>query len=161
MAATNNAYHSETLKVRLMSEREDYSKTLKDVDEKLETIIRRLDYLEDLIAKYPEILQLADLMRILGLGARLSNEPVKAIRRLISLGKTVSRPGVELDETSQLIVQVLAVKGPLNLSQVTREIMARRGKASRKTIRKRMKALLDEGIVRKAEGYKSAYELVE
>ena len=148
---------------------EDSVKALKDVSDKLETIMRRLDYIESLLSKYPEILEVAEFVRLFGVGARLSNEPIKAIRRLISARRTIDKPSLDLDDTSRLIIQVLAVRGPLNISQITRGIKAQKGKASRKTVRKRVTNMLDLGIVRRAncrfgyryKDYRFAYELVE
>ena len=116
---------------------EDSIKALKDVSEKLETIIHRLDYIESLLSKFPEILEVAEFIRLFGAGTRLSNEPVKAIRRLLSARRTIDKPSLELDNTSRLIIQVLALRGPLNISQITRDIRAQKGKASRKTVRKK------------------------
>jgi DNA-binding Lrp family transcriptional regulator len=41
----------------------------------------------------------------------------------------------------------------MNISQLAREVASERGSASRVTIRKRIKSLLEEGIVEKGEGY--------
>ncbi|MGD2142459.1 MAG: hypothetical protein PVH79_03140, partial [Candidatus Bathyarchaeota archaeon] len=57
------------------------------------------------------------------------------------------------DEISRIILNALALKGPMNISQLAREVASERGSASRVTIRKRIKSLLEEGIVEKGEGY--------
>jgi hypothetical protein len=56
------------------------------------------------------------------------------------------------DEISRIILNVLAIKGPQNVSSLTREVQLERGTGSRVTIRKKLLELIDEGIVEKSEG---------
>jgi DNA-binding Lrp family transcriptional regulator len=53
------------------------------------------------------------------------------------------------------------VKGPLNISAITRQVAAMRGKASRRVVRGRVEKLVRRGILLKAEGQILAYRLVE
>jgi len=66
---------------------------------------------------------------------------------------------VSRDEVSRIILNALALKGPMNISQLTREVARERGSASRVTVRKRINMLLDVGVVEKDEGFD--YKLVE
>jgi hypothetical protein len=63
------------------------------------------------------------------------------------------------DEISRIILNVLALKGPQNISGLTREVQRERGKSSRVTIRKKVLELIDEGLIEKGEGHN--YELKE
>jgi hypothetical protein len=63
------------------------------------------------------------------------------------------------DEISRIILNVLAIRGPQNISSLTPEIQRERGTGSRVTVRKKLLYLVDEGIVEKGEGYD--YRLVE
>ena len=56
-------------------------------------------------------------------------------------------------------MNVLAIKGPQNISSLTSEVQMERGTGSRVTVRKKMLELMDEGVVEKAEGHD--YRLVE
>jgi len=54
---------------------------------------------------------------------------------------------------------VLALKGPQNISALTREVQRERGTGSRVTVRKKVLEMVEEGIVEKAEGH--SYRLRE
>jgi len=56
-------------------------------------------------------------------------------------------------------MNALAMRGPMNISELTREVARERGSASRVTVRKRVYRLLDLGIIERAEGFN--YRLVE
>jgi hypothetical protein len=132
---------------------------LKALNEKLELMMRRLDYLEAILTesrKYPE---LARLMGDLKVGAALYGEPLKLIQRLLGVRRYLERSPESRDEVSRVILNTLALKGPMNVSQLTREVARERGSASRVTVRKRVQSLLDEGVIEKGEGYE--YHLVE
>jgi len=124
---------------------------LKDVNEKLEEVIRRLNSLEAVITetrKYPEV---ASLMHDLKIGAQLYDEPLKMIQRLLEVKHFLDRSTKSRDEITREILNALALKGPMNISELTREMASIRGKASRVTVKKHLEALLKEKIVTKIE----------
>jgi len=126
---------------------------LRELSEKLELVMRRLDYLEAILTesrKYPE---LAHLMGDLKVGAALYGEPLKLIQRLLSVRRHLERSAASRDEVSRIILNALALRGPMNISQLTREVAREKGSASRVTVRKRVQGLLDEGVVEKGEGF--------
>jgi hypothetical protein len=126
----------------------DIETSLKALNEKLDWIIQRLDYLEAVLTEsqqYPEVL---DFLRSLRVGTALYGEPLKTLDRLISVQRLVTS-SAQRDEISKIILHTLALHGSLNLSQLTREVRSQRGRASRVTVRKRAKALLQTGAVRK------------
>ena len=132
---------------------------LRELNEKLERVMRRLDYLEAILTesrKYPE---LARLMGDLKVGAALYGEPLKLIQRLLSVRRHLERSAASRDEVSRIILNALALKGPMNISQLTREVAREKGSASRVTVRKRVVRLLDAGIIEKGDGFD--YKLVE
>lgn len=66
------------------------------------------------------------------------------------------------DPISKDIVKVLLEKSGLNISQITEDLRGRRGSASRRIVREKLKKLEDEGIViQRGEKTVSTYHLSE
>jgi len=126
---------------------------LKSLNEKLERVISRLDYLEAILTesrKYPELAQLMGDLRV---GAALYGEPLKLIQRLLGVRRYLERTPESRDEASRIVLNALALRGPMNISQLTREVAREKGSASRVTVRKRVQELLEEGAIEKGEGH--------
>ena len=132
---------------------------LKELNEKLALMMKRLDYLEALMTQNQEYPELSQIMGSLRVGTSLYSEPLKLIQRLVSVQRRLRRSEEPRDEISRIILNVLAIKGPQNVSSLTREVQLERGKGSRVTIRKKILELIDEGLLEKAEGHD--YKLVE
>jgi len=137
------------------------SDRLEEVSKKLDKIIQRIDVLEAIVLERPEYADLASSLRLLRLGVRLYDEPIKVLSRLKLAERYVKQSRISKDEISRCIVQALALKGPMNTSAITREVEAMRGKASRRIIRARLRKLEKEGAVRRIEGFGTRYELIE
>ena len=135
------------------------SDRIEELDEKLDTIIRRLDTMETALSSSSQSSELSPILAGLRSGITLYSEPLKAMKRLYEAGKYFKT--VEKDEISRVIIEALAVRGGLNVSEIERELRASRGRASRRVIRGRLKKLVDEHMVEsKVEGTKK-YRLVE
>ena len=132
---------------------------LKSLNEKMERMMRRLDYFEAILTESRQYPELAQLMGDLKVGAALYGEPLKLIQRLLGVRRYLEKTPDSRDEVSRIILNSLALRGPMNISQMTREVEKERGTASRVTVRKRVQDLLEEGAIEKGEGFE--YRLVE
>jgi hypothetical protein len=132
---------------------------LKSLNEKMERMMRRLDYFEAILTESRQYPELAQLMGDLKVGAALYGEPLKLIQRLLGVRRYLERTPDSRDEVSRIILNLLALKGPMNISQMTREVERERGTASRVTVRKRVQDLLEEGAIEKGDGFE--YRLKE
>jgi hypothetical protein len=137
----------------------DLERDLKSVNDKLEAVMQRLDYMEAMLTESREYPELARIMGDLRMGTALYNQPLKLIQRLVTVRRHLNRNEELRDEISRIILNVLAVKGPQNISSLTREVQRERGSGSRVTVRKKVLDLVEEGIVKKLEGHD--YSLVE
>ncbi len=132
---------------------------LKSLNEKMERMMRRLDYFEAILTESRQYPELAQLMGDLKVGAALYGEPLKLIQRLLGVRRYLERTPDSRDEVSRIILNSLALKGPMNISQMTRKVERERGTASRVTVRKRVQDLLEEGAIEKGDGFE--YRLKE
>ena len=131
------------------------------LSKKLDQIIRRLDLLEELILDKPEYESLTASLRLTKMGIGMYGEPLKIASRLKNAEKYLRQKPIAQDDISRCIVQALAVKGTLNISAITRQVAAMRGKASRRIVRDRVKKLVAQGILLKTDGRVPTYELAE
>ena len=87
---------------------------LKSLNEKMERMMRRLDYLEAILTESRQYPELAQLMGDLKVGAALYGEPLKLIQRLLSVRRYLEKTPDSRDEVSRIILNSLAMRGTLS-----------------------------------------------
>ena len=131
----------------------DIEESLKSLTEKLNWIIQRLDFLEALLMENKEYPEVVSFLRSIRFGTTLYGEPLKTLERLVS-AKNLMESIAHKDEIAKIIINHIALKGPRNISQLTREVKNQRGKASRTTIRKKVQSLMQSKIlVKEGQNY--------
>jgi hypothetical protein len=140
--------------------RKDSTSHTEELSKKLDQIIQRLDLLEKLILEKPEYEGLTTALGLTRIGIGMYGEPLKIAARLKNAERYLRQRLIAQDDISRCIIQAIAVKGALNISAITRQVTAMRGKASRRIVRKRVKKLQEQGVLLKKEGKTPTYELV-
>ncbi len=144
-----------------LSGREDAGSSIANLSRKLDEILKRLDLLERSIQQKPEYQGLGPTLQLARLGIGMYGEPLKIAARLKNAEEYLRQREIAQDEYSRCIIQALALKGPLNVSAITRQTAGMRGKANRRIIRNRLKKLVEQGIVVRNEGRIPAYDLLD
>jgi hypothetical protein len=132
----------------------DINGAIKSLNKKLDWIINRLNYLETVLTESQQYPEVVSFLQSLKLGTVLYGEPVKTINRIVSARQLIESTA-QKDEIKKIILNYIALKGPKNISELTREIKRQRGKASRTTIRKKVKSLVNSKVlVKEATRYR-------
>ncbi|MGA2386226.1 MAG: hypothetical protein ABSG33_06815 [Candidatus Bathyarchaeia archaeon] len=142
-----------------MSNSKDSENSLEELSKKLDQILNRLSLLEELMTEKPEYEGLTAALRLTRVGIGMYGEPLKIAARLKDAQAFLQQKTVAQDEISRCVIQALAVKGALNISAITRQVSAMRGKASRRIVRQRVQKLHQQGILIKVEGKTPVYDL--
>ena len=108
-----------------------------------------------------ELQELRKTLEDLKRGFLIVSQLAQAYLRLINIyaeyggiGIDVAIPEIKNDPIAREIVKVLFDLRKANISQITRELKGRRGRASRNTVRSKIKLLKDLGVVVEVPGEK-------
>jgi len=128
-----------------LSKGSDLEERLEKLEYLLKDILSRLERLELVLEKMnPSI---SEVLKFTGeIIALFSSPPIIALEAAGKILNIMKRYG-KLDDISKAIIEVLSVKGEANISELTREVKAIRGKASRRIIAERVRMLSNMGIV--------------
>jgi len=142
-----------------MSNNKEPENSIEELSKKLDQILNRLSLLEELITEKPEYEGLTAALRLTRVGVGMYGEPLKIAARLKDAQAFLQQRAIAQDEISRCVIQALAVKGALNISAITRQVSAMRGKASRRIVRQRVQKLHQQGILVKIDGKPPTYDL--
>ena len=132
----------------------DIDGSLKSLNAKLDWIINRLNYLETVLAESQQYPEVVDFLQNIKIGTAMYGEPLKTLNRIVSARKLIESSSIK-DEINKRILNYIALKGPKNISELTREIKRQRGKASRTTVRNRIKYLIDsKALIKDGKRYR-------
>ncbi len=142
-----------------MSERRDIDELknlLYDIVRRLESLEKKLEERE--IDDEAELLYMVIKLLQLGVG---TVDIASAARRFVSLRRKLTASSLR-DSISRTILEILAVKGPLDISSLTAELRRQRGKASRRIVAQRVSELERRGFVKtERKGRRRVVKLVE
>jgi hypothetical protein len=144
-----------------LSPEEKPTSNTEELSKKLDQIIHRLDLLEKLIMEKPEYEGLAAAVQLTRVGIGMYGEPLKIASRLKNAEKYLRQKEIAQDDISRCVIQALAVKGAMNISAITRQVAAMRGKASRRIVRGRVEKLVKQGTLLKTQERIPTYQLIE
>lgn len=131
----------------------DIDGSLKSLNAKLDWIINRLNYLENVLTESQQYPEVVEFLQSLKLGTALYGEPLKTLNNIVSARQLIESTA-QKDEINKIILNYIALKGPKNISELSREIRRQRGKASRTTVRKKVKQLVDsKALVKEGNRY--------
>jgi len=139
-----------------MSER--LEERLRRIEEKLDLLSARLRAIEELVAQVPGGDLLSFLIRALSLNVELQSDVAQAYRRVLRARKVLRERGI-YDSITMAIVELLALYGPLNISRIAALLRRVRGRASRRTVSKKLRLLEEAGAVERVRGRGRAYRL--
>jgi hypothetical protein len=133
----------------------DIDGSLKSLNKKLDWIINRLDYLENVLTESQQYPEVVTFLQNLKLGTAVYGEPLKTLNRIVSARKLIESLS-EKDEINKIILNYIALKGPKNISEITREVGRQRGKSSRTTVRNRIKKLVEsKALIKEKTRYRT------
>jgi DNA-binding transcriptional ArsR family regulator len=132
-----------------------------EVNKKLDLMLQRLETLEKTISMVmgsPEIISALGLMRFSG---ELYQDFAHVSSRISKAQRHLANKEVSFDELMRCIIRTIAVRGPRNISQITRDVQRTRGKASRRTVAAKLHRLEEMGAVKvvQEKAKQKTYEL--
>jgi Fic family protein len=121
------------------------------LESRIDELVRKINLLEEELRKERELNR--DILRELAVVRSilsLSSDAYKTSKKISLLSESLRAGPLARD-----ITEILIAEGPLNISQLTNLLKEIRGRASRKTVAKKLRELMELGIVDAIEGKKS------
>jgi len=87
--------------------------SLESLNQKLDWIMKRLDFLEGILTEGQEFPEVVGFLRSLKIGTALFGEPLKTLGRLVSAKQIIESTSTQ-DEISRIIINAIALRGQLS-----------------------------------------------
>ncbi|MEM3956623.1 MAG: hypothetical protein QXO47_00220 [Thermoproteota archaeon] len=121
------------------------------MESRIDELVRKINLLEEELRRERELNR--DILRELAVVRSiltLSSDAYKTSKKISLLSESLRAGPLARD-----ITEILMTEGPLNISQLTNLLREIRGRASRKTVAKKLRELMELGIVNTIERKKS------
>ena|GEM_PF-1407796 len=124
---------------------------LDKIEEQLNMVLRKLKLIEDLLALEPQSREEILILLSLAVGSvSFEGNVINLIRDIVRVERILRQKGFA-DDLSRWLLRLLALYGPMNISQLARILRQWRGRASRRTISKKLVKLEELGLVRRSK----------
>jgi len=130
-----------------MTEDED----IQEINRKLDLLLKRLETLEKVISTVLGSQELVNALGLLRLRGELCRDYSFLSSRIVKAQNHLRRKEIASDDSMRCILRTIVVRGPSNISQITRAMRKMKGKASRRTIASRLYRLEELGAVKIVE----------
>jgi len=140
------------------NERQGVRGKLKNLEEKIEELSSELKTIKSLLDLIPGGDLISFLIHILSLGISFQGDLTQAFRKVLKAKRILTEKGL-YDEIILSLVNLLAVYGPLNISELTRLLRKIRGRASRRIVAEKLEMLEKLGLVERVKGKGKKYKL--
>lgn len=121
------------------------------MENKIDELVRKIELLEKELEKEKELnREILRELAIIRSIASLGSDVYKTSRKITLLSRSLKAGTLARD-----ITETLLSEGPLNISQLTKLLREIRGRASRKTVAKKLIELMKLGVIETIEGKKS------
>jgi len=122
-------------------------KDIREVKEKLDLLLKRIEALEKLLSMILGSQELVSALGLFRLSGELYRDYSDLSQRIAKAQKQLKKEEIGSDDLMKIILRILIVQGPRNISEITRAIRAVRGKASRGITARKLRKLETMGAI--------------
>jgi len=122
-------------------------KDIREVKEKLDLLLKRIEALEKLLSMILGSQELVSALGLFRLSGELYRDYSDLSQRIAKAQKQLKKEEIGSDDLMKIILRILIVQGPRNISEITRAIRAVRVKASRGITARKLRKLETMGAI--------------
>jgi len=120
---------------------------IQDINRKLDLLLKRMEALEKLISTILGSQELVNALGLLRMSGELYHDYSFLSSRIAKVQKHLGVKEIASDDLMRYILRTIVVRGPSNISKITRAVSQGRGKASRRTVALKLRTLEELGAV--------------